>query len=394
MRPTRNKPILAVVSPFIDKRHATERCLAEQIERLSDSFDIHIYSGRVEDLAPNAAVWHRVRMIPGPEILRFVWWVAANTAVRWWDRISGIKTSAVYTAGVNCFDADVISVHILFSDYVERARPDLEFRRNPPKHWARLAHRRAYYKLISILEKRIYRNPRAALTAISEKTRNDIYQYCRRAGPVDVAYYGINLKQFSREGASLQRASARRALHFEDRAFCVLLIGNALGKKGLPTLLQAASTARIGNLRIVVVTSENTNEYDTLIQDLKLSETVEFFPLRSDVEFYYSAADIYAGPSVEDAFALPVLEAMACGLPVITTVSAGVSEVVRHEENGFVLDDPHDVSSLANLLRELAASPELRQRIGAAAAQTAAEMSWDHNAARLKSLIDEITYVG
>ena len=84
---------------------------------------------------------------------------------------------------------------------------------------------------------------------------------------------------------------------------------------------------------------------------------------------------------------------MACGLPVITTVSAGVSELVRHKENGFILDDPHDVSSLANWLRDLAASAELRERIGAAAAQTAAEMTWDHNATRLKSLIDELTCV-
>ena len=285
MQPTRNKPILAVVSPFIDKQHATERCLAEQIERLSDSFEIHIYSGRVEDLAPNSAVWHRVRLIPGPEILRFVWWMAANTAARWWHRVLGFRPAAVYTAGVNCFDADAISVHILFSDYLERARRALEFKRNPPKNWARLAHRRAYYRLISILEKQIYKNPRTALTAISEKTRNDIYQYCRRAGPIDVAYYGINLKQFSPEGVSLQRASARRALHLEDRAFCVLLIGNALRKKGLPALLQAASAARVENLRIVVVSSEKTAEYEPLIRDLGLSATVEFFPLRRDVEF-------------------------------------------------------------------------------------------------------------
>ncbi len=62
------RPRVAVLSPFVDKRHGTERCLAEQIERLSRTFDIHLYSSRVEDVDLTGITWHRVPALPGPHL--------------------------------------------------------------------------------------------------------------------------------------------------------------------------------------------------------------------------------------------------------------------------------------------------------------------------------------
>lgn len=63
---------IAVVSPFIDKRHGTERCIAEQVERLACDYgyEIHIYSQRVKDISVTTdcgcIIWHRIPSIPGP----------------------------------------------------------------------------------------------------------------------------------------------------------------------------------------------------------------------------------------------------------------------------------------------------------------------------------------
>lgn len=59
------KPVLAVVSPFLDTRHGTERLVQEWISRLTNDFDVHIYSQRVEDMDLGKLTWHRV-----PEISR------------------------------------------------------------------------------------------------------------------------------------------------------------------------------------------------------------------------------------------------------------------------------------------------------------------------------------
>ncbi len=95
---------LAVVSPFLDRSHGTERCIVEQIERLArlPGWEIHLYSQHVdqvaslcEDSSPEACspsgariVWHRIPDLPGPHLLRYLWWFAANHFYRWRDRRS------------------------------------------------------------------------------------------------------------------------------------------------------------------------------------------------------------------------------------------------------------------------------------------------------------------
>ena len=60
---------IAVVSPFIDKRHGTERRVAEFISRLADDYEFHLYSARVEDVDLRRVVWHRVPALGGPHLL-------------------------------------------------------------------------------------------------------------------------------------------------------------------------------------------------------------------------------------------------------------------------------------------------------------------------------------
>ena len=141
-----SKARLAVVSPFVDKRHGTERCVAEQIERLADAYEIHLYSNRVQDVDVRRIVWHRVPALPGPHLFAYCWWVLANRLCRWWDaQVRGFAPSIVYSPGINCLDADVISVHVVFGAYRGCAGKALDFRANPARSWPRLLHRRMYY---------------------------------------------------------------------------------------------------------------------------------------------------------------------------------------------------------------------------------------------------------
>jgi hypothetical protein len=101
---------IAIVSPFIDKRHGTERRIAEWVSRLPSEYDIHIYSQRVEDLDLTRMRWHRIPRIPGPHLINFLWWFAANHLWRWWDgRFRGLRHDIVYTAGTNCLNASFFS---------------------------------------------------------------------------------------------------------------------------------------------------------------------------------------------------------------------------------------------------------------------------------------------
>ena len=105
-------------------------------------------------------------------------------------------------------------------------------------------------------------------------------------------------------------------------------------------------------------------------------------------EFFYAAADAYVGPSLDDAFAQPPAEAMACGLPVITSRSNGGAEIIVHGENGFVLEDPTDSATLAGWLAQLLDDPGLCCRLGEAAAKTASALTWEQSARHMSELFE------
>jgi glycosyltransferase involved in cell wall biosynthesis len=105
---------------------------------------------------------------------------------------------------------------------------------------------------------------------------------------------------------------------------------------------------------------------------------------------YYAAADIYVQPTFYDSFGLTALEAAACGLPVITSRSAGVSELVRDGREGYVLPDPADDASLAERLHAML-DPAARRAMGNAARQLAQEHTFARNCEEIVALYREVT---
>ena len=140
MNAATKKARLAVVSPFLDKSHGTERIAVEWIAQIVGDFDIHVYSQRVEDLDLSTITWHRIPKLPGPHIFNFIWWFAANHLWRAWDRrVKNLGYDLVYSPGVNCFGADAVSVHIVFAEFLRRVRPELGIRAKSAAHVAAVA---------------------------------------------------------------------------------------------------------------------------------------------------------------------------------------------------------------------------------------------------------------
>ena len=169
--------------------------------------------------------------------------------------------------------------------------------------------------------------------------------------------------------------------------FVLLLIGNDWVKKGLLCLLHAVAACRNAKLRVLVVGNDDAAVFAGKVSDLGLQREVRFAPIREDVLSYYAMADAYVGPSLEDAFGLPILEAMACGMPVIASRNAGASQAIRSGVNGLVLQDPQDPDELAAKIGLLAGDESLRHRLGEAAAETAKEYGWEQNVRSLRDAL-------
>jgi len=380
---------IAIVSPFIDKRHGTERRVAECVSRLAGDYEFHIYSNRVEDVDLDRVVWHRIPVLPGPHLFAYLWWFAANHFWRWRDRrFRGLAPAAVYSPGINCLDADAISVHIVFARFRDCVKDELHLTRNPLVSWPQLIHRRLYYRLIEALEGHVYPRPDLALAVVSHKVGSDLGHYYGRTDGISVIYGGLDPERFSPERRAALRASARRALSLVETDFALLLIGNDWKNKGLLCLLQAAGRVEDPRVKVLVAGRDNPAPFAAEIEKQGLTGRVSFLPPRPDVEFFYAAADAYVGPSLEDAFAQPPAESMACGLPVITSRNNGGAEIIVHGQNGFVLEDPTDSVSLAKWIGQLLSDPSLCRRLGEAAAEAARGLTWEQNARQMHELFE------
>lgn len=383
------KPRLAVVSPFLDKQHGTEMCLAEMLERLAGEYEIHLYSARVADVDLTQIRWHRVPALPGPHLVKYIWWLAANFIVRSWNRMyHGLTPDLIYSPGINCLDADIISVHIVFAEFHQQVEKKLRLLSNPVASWPLLIHRRIYYGLAEALERRVYTYPDVSLVAVSQKVAADLSRFYTRQENPRVIYHGCDVKRFCARRRYDLRELARGELGLHQNEFAILLIGNDWKKKGLNSLLEAVARLANPKFRILVVGKDDKSPFRGFLERHFLADRVQFLPLRQDVEFYYAAADLYAGPSLEDAFALPPLEAMACELPVIVSRQAGVSELIHHGEDGLVLEDPEDVRTLAEWILRLAEDGDFLCTLAANAARTAAEYTWERNASDMRDVIE------
>lgn len=393
---------LVVISPFLDRRHGTERVVSELIERLARDYDceIHVYSQRVEDLllsplnemlqaGRGCLRWHRVVSIPGPHLIQYIWWFGANTFQRWWDvRFKKLSPDLVFSPGINAWDADVIHVHIVFEEFYERVKPQLLFRHAPPASWPRLLHRRLYYGLACWLERRIYRQKQVHLAGVSEMVAAQLRRHFGRRDAVSIPN-GVDVKRFEPQARLQRRSDARADLNLVPGTFALLLIGNDWRKKGLQTLIEALNECRDLPIQLLVVGKDDATPFEAAVQRMGLLDRVTFLAPSNDVMKFYAAADAYAGASLEDAYCLPVIEAMASGLPVIASINAGVSEVINDDVNGLLLRVPTSVVELSGLIRRLVNDRSLGERLAENAVGTARQYTSDQNAAAMWDLLNK-----
>ncbi|PYU76768.1 MAG: hypothetical protein DMG52_02925 [Acidobacteria bacterium] len=393
---------IVVVSPFLDRHHGTELCIIEQIERLSSKYGwgIHLFSQRVENVnglltedpkrtAAGFIRWYRVSDIPGPHLLKFLWWFLANRAVRKsvLKRLED-RPLLVYSPGINCLDATAITVHIVFHEFYARVRDELTLLKVPISRWPVTLHRKLYYKLIIALERHIYADPKVRLAAVSKLVSAQLEKHFGRTDSV-VIPNAVDTAIFNSEARLACRSVSRQGLELDDSDFVVLLIGNDWKKKGLDQLLRALAIIETP-IQLLVVGNDDPGLYRPALRQLRLEGRVRFLAPSADVLSFYSAADAYVAPSLEDAFGLPILEAMACGLPVIASVQAGASENVLDGATGYLLRDPMNHVELAELVRRLAGDRSGAQKLGAAAAQyVQASVSWDHNTSATRKFLED-----
>jgi len=226
------------------------------------------------------------------------------------------------------------------------------------------------------------------LAAVSLHTAEQLKKYFGRED-VTVIPNGVDPAHFSPLTVGSLREAARAQRQLSPGQIVLLLIGNDWRNKGLTTLLVAMANCKDLALRLLVLGQDEQATFRAQAATAGVRERVEFCPPVTDLRQLYAAADILVAPSLEDAFNLPVLEAMACGLPVIVSPRAGVSEWLTNGFDALVLKDPENAAELAEAIRALATGAQLRRTLAENAVRTAQKFSWDQHAAQLRQLMEK-----
>jgi UDP-glucose:(heptosyl)LPS alpha-1,3-glucosyltransferase len=131
--------------------------------------------------------------------------------------------------------------------------------------------------------------------------------------------------------------------------------------------------------------------YERLAQRLGIADHVSFVGHCAQMRRAYFAADFLVHPTFYDPCSLVVLEALACGLPVITTRYNGASELLRPGHEGYVVDTPHDHARLAWAMLQLM-DPARRRQCSAAARRAAAAWTFEHHYRQLLDVFQEVIH--
>lgn len=212
-----------------------------------------------------------------------------------------------------------------------------------------------YHPLVLALERRVYGGRRyRKLIALSEQVKADLMRfYGVPEEDIVLIPNGFAPSEFNVPRAARHRAGMRERLGYGPNDRVVIFVANELERKGFGPLLRALASLQDSRVRLLAVGRLNARAYEAEIARLGMAGHVRFAGPSADVASFYAAADVFALPTQYEAWGLVITEAMACGLPVLTSRLAGAAVAVQEGVSGSLLDDPSDVGEIAAKIRPL-----------------------------------------
>jgi len=241
-------------------------------------------------------------------------------------------------------------------------------------------HLNPYHHYVLDAERRMFAD--AGLRAVvcnSEMVRGEIRAHFGVSpDKLHVIYNGVDPEYFHLGLRQAHRAAVRSKLGISGDAALFLLVGSGFARKGVRALL--AALERLPGARAIIVgTDRRLPQY----RDGAPAGAV-FVGGQEDVRPYYGAADVFVLPTLYDPQPNAAIEALACGLPVVTSTKCGAAELLEEGISGFVRDAA-DIGGFADAMR-LAADPARNSAMRDAARQVAEVLTLDRMASRLLML--------
>ncbi|MCS6849677.1 MAG: glycosyltransferase family 4 protein, partial [Gemmataceae bacterium] len=334
----------------VPARGGCETYIADLARRLAvDGHEVHLFACRWDAATlPASMVFHRLPSPRGPRFWR-PWHFAA--ACR---RALAGAPDLISIGFDKTWGQDILypqgGLHVASAEHNLRKhrRPTVRFlarlvKACDPAHWS-----------FSWLERRQYLGPRRPLIVVNSHM---VQGHCRTYYGLDdvrVVRSAIDPERFREHDRPRRRVELRERHGIGSEETVALFIAMNYRLKGLEPLLHAVRLLPQDRpFRLLVVGHPHTTPYQRLARRLGLERRVTFLGPCRDIRDCYFAADFLVHPTFYDPCSLVVLEALACGLPVITSRFNGASELLHPPREGYVIQDPHQHAYLAWCMAQL-----------------------------------------
>lgn len=243
-----------------------------------------------------------------------------------------------------------------------------------------------YHWLILCMERMIFKGHRfKKIIAISELVKKNIienYNIDKRL--IETIYNSVDLERFRPENREIYRREILEAYSIAENTFIALFAGSGFERKGLEFLLRAAELVTVP-MTLLIAGKGPEKRYAGFIK----KQRVIFCGPQKEIHKYYAASDVFVFPALYEPFGNVHLEALASGLPVITTRQTGAAEIIEEGKHGFVIENPEDINDIAEKIT-LLMDRNLLQRMSIEARKLAEKFSFEEHMRKIYDLYGAI----
>ena len=373
------------IREFSRKKGGAERYLVDLCTRMAaEGYEVDVYTERWDEENPRIH-FHPIKTIPFPKSLRLL-----SFAMRASKNMENDHHDITLGVG-NTLKADIFQPHggVHWAWFWRSLRAyshpvlwTMKFlgRVLSPKQWVSGWIEDASYK-----DKNF-----SKIVAISDMVKRDAIRWHKiPEDRIEVIYNGVDIERFHPRNRQYREEIRKR--HGIRDEIVILFVSNNFRMKGLDYLFKAlAHIKKEGSppFKGLILGRDRKDPYLRLAKKLGISEEIVFAGSTNEPEKYYGAADLLVHPTFYDACSLAVLEALASGLPVITTTSNGASGIINLREVGFVISDPRDDKILAQQITFFS-DPEVREKALIAARSLAEHYSLEKNWSRMRDIFEK-----
>lgn len=356
-------------------RGGCETYITDLARRLvADGHEIHLYASRWDESAmPEGIYYHRLPQPHGPRFLRP--WLFGRACLR------ALRGTQHLSVG---FDK-VWGLDVLYPQgglHAASADHNLRKHANPTaRRLARLIKRLdlAHWSY-TCLERHQYLAPQRPLIVVNSLMVQRHFEHYYGVGPdaVRVIRNSIAPDRFDEHDRPRRRVESRQEWGLGLDEPVALFVAMNYRLKGLEPLLHSLTYLGDRPLRLLIAGNSRTGHYERLAHRLGVHGRVCFVGPQRDIRNCFFAADFLVHPTFYDPCSLVVLEALACGLPIVTTVFNGASELLSPPREGYVIRNPHNHVELADSLIQLL-DPARRAACAQAARRAGAGWTFEHH---------------